>query len=180
MLPSPLPVMMAGVIPYPYRPEPDFYYLTGVVQPGCVAVVVAEEEGEHENGGEEEESGGLGGRRRKATATSAKKRRRQHRFILFVPDECPRTRLWDGGRLSVEAAKRVFGADEAFPMSQVRREGDFFFFEFFERKKNSPSISTSTLKKNSSTPASPRSSRQPPSSFATQIGAREQTLGIPL
>ena len=138
VVPSPLPVMMAGVIPYPYRPDPDFYYLTGITQPGCVAVVVAEEEGggENEESGEESEESGLGRRRRRrAAATTAKKRRRQHRFILFVPDECPRTRLWDGGRLSVEAAKRVFGADEAFPMSQVRRRETFVLKSFGKRKK---------------------------------------------
>ena len=127
ILPSPLPVMMAGVIPYPYREEKDFTYLTGVVQPGCVAVVVAEEGG---GGGDEGEESSLGRLGKTATATTASsKKKRRHRFILFVPDECPRARLWDGGRLSVEAAKRVFGADEAFPMSQVRqrRRRGFFF-----------------------------------------------------
>jgi len=118
--------MMAGVIPYPYRPEPDFYYLTGVAQLGCVAVVVAEEGGEEEEEesesenetGEEGDEGSGGSRRR--IKSQRQRRRRRHRFVLFVPDECPRTRLWDGGRLSCEAARRVFGADEAFPMSQVR------------------------------------------------------------
>ena len=111
ILPSPLPLMMAGVIPYPYRPEPDFYYLTGVTQPGCVAVVVAEEEG---SAGSDEEGSGPGRIGGKRAAT-----KKRHRFILFVPDECARTRLWDGGTLSVDASKRVFGADEAFPMSQL-------------------------------------------------------------
>lgn len=50
---------------------------------------------------------------------SSSSKRKRHRFILFVPDEYARTRLWDGGKLSADAAKRVFGADEAFPMSQL-------------------------------------------------------------
>lgn len=35
-------VFMSGVIPYPYRPDADLQYLTGVVQPGAVAVLRAD------------------------------------------------------------------------------------------------------------------------------------------
>lgn len=32
-------VYMAGVIPYAYRPDSDFQYMTGIIQPECVATV---------------------------------------------------------------------------------------------------------------------------------------------
>ena len=32
-------IFMSGVVPYPYRPDADFYYLTGIAQHGVVAVV---------------------------------------------------------------------------------------------------------------------------------------------
>lgn len=33
------PAYMSGIIPYPYRPGTDLRYLTGLVQPGCLAIV---------------------------------------------------------------------------------------------------------------------------------------------
>lgn len=30
---------MAGVIPYPYRQNADFHYMTGIIQPGCLATI---------------------------------------------------------------------------------------------------------------------------------------------
>lgn len=33
---------MSGIIPYPYRPGTDLRYLTGVVQPGCLALLSSE------------------------------------------------------------------------------------------------------------------------------------------
>lgn len=134
VLPSPLPTTMAGVIPYPYRPDADFYYLTGVAQPGCVAVVVAaddergeeeeDEEVEEDEGKEEEEADDdlQRQRQRQQRQTQPRRRlnRRRHRFVLFVPDEDPRSVLWDGRRLSPQAARSVFGADEAYRMSEVR------------------------------------------------------------
>ena len=32
LLTSAAPTYMAGIIPYPYRPDPDFFYLTGITQ----------------------------------------------------------------------------------------------------------------------------------------------------
>lgn len=33
------PVHHAGVIPYPYRPDADLLYLTGLTQPSCIAAI---------------------------------------------------------------------------------------------------------------------------------------------
>lgn len=75
---------MTGVIPYPYRQDADFRYLTGISQPGVVGVV-----------------------------------RSDGKFTLFVPDRDPWRETWDGARVCVNAAVAVFGADEAYPMSQM-------------------------------------------------------------
>jgi Aminopeptidase P, N-terminal domain len=46
-------------------------------------------------------------------------------FTLFVPDFDPAKELWDGARLNCEAAVEVFGADAAFPLSEVRQADDW-------------------------------------------------------
>jgi Aminopeptidase P, N-terminal domain len=40
VLPAAAPVFMAGIIPYPYRQDADFRYLTGITQP-ALAVILA-------------------------------------------------------------------------------------------------------------------------------------------
>jgi Xaa-Pro aminopeptidase len=75
---------MAGVIPYPYRQDADFHYLTGIIQPGPVATIQA-------NG----------------------------KFTLFYPDRDSWRETWDGTRLSQDATLEYFGADEAFPLSEM-------------------------------------------------------------
>ena len=73
------------VIPYPaYRQDADFAYLTGVLQPGCVAMVA----------------------RGSDAADCA--------FALFVPPRSEREETWNGARLCANAAIEYFGADEAF------------------------------------------------------------------
>ena len=73
------------VIPYPaYRQDADFAYLTGVLQPGCVAMVA----------------------RGSDAADCA--------FALFVPPRSERQETWNGARLCANAAIEYFGADEAF------------------------------------------------------------------
>jgi len=77
------PTYMAGIIPYPYRPCPDFRYLTGVTQGGCAALI--------------ESAGPLGDSR--------------HRFTLFVPDPDAEGERWDGEVMQPAAALEHFGAD---------------------------------------------------------------------
>ena len=41
ILPAANPNYMAGIIPYPYRPDADLMYITGIMQQGVVAVLQA-------------------------------------------------------------------------------------------------------------------------------------------
>ena len=95
LLPAVPRTFVAGVIPHPYRADADAAHFTGVTQPGCVGVVVA-------GGG----GGGGGG---------------GHRFLLFVPDVDARAAAWDGAPVGVGGARDAFGADDAYPMSEVRQ-----------------------------------------------------------
>lgn len=45
----------------------------------------------------------------------------QGAFTLFVPDSSPSVAQWEGPQLNAAAAEEVFGANAAFPMTQVRR-----------------------------------------------------------
>ncbi len=67
----------------------DFLYLTGISQSGALAAITA----------------GSGG--------SAP------HFTLFTPSIEPERERWDGARLRPEAAAEVFGADEAYPTTEV-------------------------------------------------------------
>ena len=51
ILPSSPLIYMAGIIPYPYRPDPDLMYLTGVMQGGVVAVLQTESCSRMDKGG---------------------------------------------------------------------------------------------------------------------------------
>eukprot|EP00887_Chlorella_sp_A99_P006650 scaffold3.g6650.t1 len=84
LLPSAPTVYMAGVIPYPYRPDADLLYLTGLAQPSSLAVV---------------QGGGA--------------------LTLLVPDRDAWRETWDGRKLGADAAVGVFGADEAYAMSEA-------------------------------------------------------------
>ena len=72
---------------YHYRPDSDFYYLTGFHEPEAVAVLVPGRE--------------------------------QAEYILFVRDRDPAREPWDGRRAGPEGAVRDFGADDAFPISDI-------------------------------------------------------------
>jgi hypothetical protein len=133
LLPAPPLKYQAGVVPYPYRPvgcvsslwhlrrlplqmavicaanagrfspicdfcglrltpqEADIMYLTGVRQPGILAAI------------------------------SSARGSGKGAFTLFVPDASQAAAQWDGALLNNAAAEEVFGANAAFPMSQVLR-----------------------------------------------------------
>ena len=43
----------------------------------------------------------------------------EHRFILFVQPKDPKKETWSGYRCGVEAAKELYGADEAYPIAEL-------------------------------------------------------------
>ncbi len=72
---------------HPFRPDSDFYYLTGFAEPDAVAVLMPG--------------------------------RRHAQYILFCRERDPGKELWDGRRAGLEGAVETFGADDAFPYSDL-------------------------------------------------------------
>jgi Xaa-Pro aminopeptidase len=74
---------------YPYRPDSHFYYLSGFPEPEAVVLLVA--------GVESGDS----------------------RQVLFCRDKNPEREIWDGFRYGPEAAREIFGFDEAYSISEL-------------------------------------------------------------
>jgi Xaa-Pro aminopeptidase len=72
---------------FTYRPDSDFYYLTGFAEPEAVAVLVPG--------------------------------RVQGEFLLFCRERNPERELWDGPRAGPEGAVETYGANDAFPISDL-------------------------------------------------------------
>ncbi len=76
-----------GDVDYRFRPDSDFYYLTGFEEPEAVAVICPS--------------------------------RKQGPFILFCRERDPFKEMWDGRRVGLEGAVDAFGADDAFPITDL-------------------------------------------------------------
>jgi Xaa-Pro aminopeptidase len=76
-----------GDVHFPYRPDSDFYYLTGFPEPEALMVLVP---------------GRLEGE-----------------FVLFCRERGPQQEVWHGRRAGLEGARTEYGADEAFPITEV-------------------------------------------------------------
>ena len=74
-------------VEYAYRPDSDFFYLSGFGEPEAVAVLVPN--------------------------------RPQGEYILFVRDRDPARETWDGRRAGPVGATRDYGADHAFPITDI-------------------------------------------------------------
>ncbi len=72
---------------YPYRPDSDFYYLTGFPEPEAVAVLIPG--------------------------------RAQGEYILFCREKDPKKERWDGAIAGTEGAVADYGADDAFPITDL-------------------------------------------------------------
>jgi Xaa-Pro aminopeptidase len=46
----------------------------------------------------------------------------EHRYILFVQPKDPEKETWTGYRCGVEAAKEIYGADEAYPIEELNEK----------------------------------------------------------
>ncbi|HSG64665.1 MAG TPA: aminopeptidase P N-terminal domain-containing protein, partial [Gammaproteobacteria bacterium] len=76
-----------GDVHYHYRPDSDFFYLTGFAEPEAVAVLIPG--------------------------------RAQGQYVLFVRDRDPARETWDGRRAGPEGATADYGADDAFPITDI-------------------------------------------------------------
>ena len=74
---------------YPYRPDSHFYYLCGFPEPDAVAVLLA--------GRDEADS----------------------KHILFCRDKDAEREIWDGFRYGPDAAREIFGFDEAYSIADL-------------------------------------------------------------
>ncbi|KAG2695828.1 hypothetical protein I3760_07G030300 [Carya illinoinensis] len=76
--------MMTDVVPYTFRQDADYSYITGCQQPGGVAVL------SHEYG-----------------------------LCMFMPEADPHDVIWQGEIAGVEAALKMFKAENAYPMRKL-------------------------------------------------------------
>ncbi len=79
-----------GDVLFQFRPDSDFYYLTGFPEPDAIAVFIAE--------------------------------RAEGEFLLFCREKDSTKELWDGRRIGLEQAVSEYGADQAFPVSQLAQK----------------------------------------------------------
>jgi Xaa-Pro aminopeptidase len=72
---------------FPFRPDSDFYYLTGFPEPEAVMVLVpGRDHGE---------------------------------YLLFCRERDPEMETWNGRRAGLDGARELYGADDAFPISDI-------------------------------------------------------------
>ncbi len=74
-------------IHYAYRPDSDFYYLTGFAEPLALAVLIPQ--------------------------------RPQGQYLLFCRERDPEKETWQGRRAGLEGACEQYGADDAFPITDI-------------------------------------------------------------
>ncbi len=95
-----------------YRPDPDLYYLTGYSEPEAVLVLAPRGDGGGGAG-----AGGTAGASGTAGATATGGA--NVAFTLFVRPRDAEKELWTGRRGGVEAARERFGAEAAYPISEL-------------------------------------------------------------
>ena len=87
ILPSAPEQVRNGDVFYPYRPDSDFFYLTGFHEPDSVAVIIPERE--------------------------------QGEYLLFCRESNRTAEIWNGKRAGLAGACDDFGADDAFPITDL-------------------------------------------------------------
>jgi len=92
-------VLARGDLEYPYRPDPNFYYLTGITEPEAVLVLVPG----HAN--------------------------HSARELLFVSGTSQHIDLWEGERLTPEAASQISGIATVLPLSEL----DFYLNRLLQK-----------------------------------------------
>ena len=74
-------------VEFPFRPDSDFYYLTGYPEPEVVAVLIPD--------------------------------RHHGEYVLFCRENDPVMETWNGRRAGLDGAVERYGADDAFPISDL-------------------------------------------------------------
>ncbi|OUD16032.1 Xaa-Pro aminopeptidase [Thioflexithrix psekupsensis] len=87
LLPSAPEAIRNRDVHYPYRPDSDFYYLTGFPEPEALMVLIPG--------------------------------RAQGEFLLFCRERNPEQETWHGRRAGLEGACDKYGADDAFPITDI-------------------------------------------------------------
>ena len=93
ILPSHEILYRSGPVFHDFHQHPDFYYLTGFLEPSSVCII--EKNDEHVGG--------------------------DHIFHLFCRDKDAHAELWDGARTGIKNAEDVFGADRAHDVEALSR-----------------------------------------------------------
>ncbi|CCX05127.1 peptidase M24, structural domain-containing protein [Pyronema domesticum] len=91
IIPSSTTKYRSGPVFYEFHQSPDFFYLTGFLEPDSCAVI--------------QKTGPDG----------------QHNFYMFVREKDAHAELWDGARTGTEGAKEFFNADEAWDSRYMGR-----------------------------------------------------------
>ncbi|TGZ80621.1 hypothetical protein EX30DRAFT_331784 [Ascodesmis nigricans] len=94
IIPSAQTKYRSGPVFYEFHQDPDFYWLTGFLEPDAVCVI--ESLGAEGNG--------------------------EHVFHMFVHGKDAHKELWDGPVTGVENAMEYFNADQAYDIGDLRRE----------------------------------------------------------
>ena len=87
ILPAAPVVQRNRSVEYPYRPDSNFYYLTGFSEPEAAAVLIPGRE--------------------------------QGQFLLFCREKDVEKEAWHGQRAGLEGACQNYGADDAFPITDI-------------------------------------------------------------
>eukprot|EP00955_Chlamydomonas_euryale_P021595 228143-Chlamydomonas_euryale.AAC.4 len=90
VLPAATVTYMAGIVPYPYRPDPDFLYLTGLAQRGVVALEAS----------------------RATSAGAGSAGCVEPRMVVFLEAPDPDADRWDGVRIDKACAAELLGAHQ--------------------------------------------------------------------
>ncbi|XP_041359633.1 xaa-Pro aminopeptidase 3-like isoform X2 [Gigantopelta aegis] len=97
ILPSATKLYMTNDIPYQFRQNSDFLYLTGFQEPDSLLVLHTSPDDSHD-----------------------------YHSVLFVPKKDPMKELWDGPRSGVEGARWLTGIEEVYNSEELERFcGDF-------------------------------------------------------
>lgn len=108
---------MTDKIPYVFRQNSDFFYLTGCLEPDSILVLITEDD-----------------------ATTFKS-------ILFMRPKDPHDELWDGPRTGVEHSIDFFGVDDAHPVASfykviesLSRSGESSTFWYDQKAATRPEL----------------------------------------